>query len=425
MLHILVIGIQWGDEGKGKIVDFLCDRADVVVRFQGGHNAGHTVMIDNNVYKLSLLPSGVLRGKLSYIGNGVVVDPWVLKEEIHLLESQGISINSNILKISTLASLILPYHIVLDDLFEDQAGCKKIGTTLRGIGPAYQDKIGRRALRIGDLLNKEFLKSQLEFNINYYNKILILFGRDPVNFAEILSSLNEMAIFLKPFMLDAMGQDLETRKHILFEGAQGTLLDVDHGSYPFVTSSNTVASAAFIGSGCGRAMKNTYIFGLMKAYTTRVGEGPFPTEIFSKERNILSERGKEKGTVTGRLRRCGWLDILLLKHAMGVNGVDGLILTKLDVLDTLETIKVCVGYRIDGQVHKYYKGFFSQAVVEPVYEEVEGWQSSTFGCKVYAQLPLQAKRYIELLENLLSCSIDLISTSPERTDIIFKKEIFI
>ena len=428
MANVVVIGAQWGDEGKGKIVDWLSERADIVVRFQGGHNAGHTLVISGKTYKLSLLPSGVVRpGKLSVIGNGVVIDPWALGDEIGRLEAQGVKVDASNLRIAENATLILPLHRELDQLRESAAGEGKIGTTGRGIGPAYEDKVGRRAIRAQDLKNLGTLGPKIDRMLVHHNALRRGLGKPEIEREALERELHEIAPRILPYvdnvwaLLDAARR---AGKRILFEGAQGALLDVDHGTYPFVTSSNTVAAQAATGSGMGpRAIG--YVLGLAKAYTTRVGSGPFPTELTDAVGEKLGERGQEFGVVTGRKRRCGWFDACLVRQVCKVSGIDGIALTKLDVLDGFEEIKVCVGYTLDGErIDSLPAGHNAQARVKPVYESFEGWTQSTRGARSWADLPAQAVKYVRQIEELIECPVTLLSTSPERDDTILMRDPF-
>ena len=428
MSNVVVIGSQWGDEGKGKIVDWLSSEADVVVRFQGGHNAGHTLVIDGITYKLRLLPSGIVRkDKISIIGNGVVIDPWALLEEIEEIKSKGVHINSNNLIISESANLILPFHKEMDEIREDAAGKAKIGTTRRGIGPAYEDKIGRRSIRVMDLLSEKNLEQRLETVLLHHNAIRKGLGKK-IYLKEklkkdLLKIAPEILKFSKPVWKEIDELKLKGKK-ILFEGAQGILLDVDHGTYPFVTSSNTVASAAATGSGCGPSTIN-YVLGITKAYTTRVGEGPFPTELKDKIGEELGNRGKEFGTVTSRKRRCGWFDGVLVRQTIKISGINGIALTKLDVLDELEEIKMCIGYEINGKKVDYLPASVEdQLRVKPVYKIFQGWQSTTKGIKSFKELPSLAKIYVKELEKFIETKISSISTSPERNDTILIEDPF-
>jgi adenylosuccinate synthase len=422
MTSVAVIGSQWGDEGKGKVVDWLSERADVIVRFQGGHNAGHTLVIDGNVYKLSLLPSGVVRpGKLSLIGNGVVIDPWKLFEEIDTIAKQGVKITPETLRVAENACLILPVHKAQDQSSEASRGASKIGTTGRGIGPAYEDKIARRAVRVCDLADEKTLSEKLDNLLSHHNLLRKAAGQPAFDKQELMSSLKDVAERLLPFAEPVWYRLDECRKqgkHILFEGAQGTMLDVDHGTYPFVTSSNTVGGMAATGSGMGPKSLG-YTLGITKAYTTRVGSGPFPTEQDNEVGQQLGERGREFGTVTGRKRRCGWFDAVMVRQAMKISGVDGICLTKLDVLDGFDTLKICVGYRHDGKIYDYFPAAaHMQAAVEPIYEEMHGWSDSTFGARSWADLPARAIKYVKRIEELIETPVALLSTSPEREDTI-------
>jgi adenylosuccinate synthase len=429
MADVAVIGAQWGDEGKGKLVDWLSARADVVVRFQGGHNAGHTLVIDGKVYKLSLLPSGIVRdGKVSVIGNGVVVDPWALKDEIARLRDQGVSISPVNLVISESAALILPLHGELDALREAAAsGNNKIGTTKRGIGPAYEDKVGRRAIRVIDLAHPGTLKEKVDNLLEHHNALRRGFGEPEVKADELIEKLKDIAGDILPHAgpVWRLLQDArKAGKRILYEGAQGVLLDIDHGTYPFVTSSNVVAGQAAAGSGQGPAAID-YVLGIVKAYTTRVGEGPFPTEDHGEEGQKLGERGHEFGTVTGRQRRCGWFDATLVKQSLKISGVKGVALTKLDVLDGFEELKVCVGYTLDGkQLDHFPAGMDAQATIKPVYETMPGWKESTEGARSWADLPAEAVKYVRRIEELIDTPIALVSTSPEREDVILMQDPF-
>jgi adenylosuccinate synthase len=428
MANVVVVGAQWGDEGKGKIVDWLSERADVVVRFQGGHNAGHTLVIGENVYKLSLLPSGVVRpGKLAVIGNGVVIDPWALIAEIEKLGKQNVAITADNLRIAENATLILPLHRELDQLRESAAGAGKIGTTGRGIGPAYEDKVGRRAIRVQDLSNLETLGPKVERILVHHNALRRGLNQPEISADKMIAELTEIAPKILPFMdvtWDLLNKEHRRGKRILFEGAQGALLDIDHGTYPFVTSSNTVAAQAATGSGMGpRAVG--YVLGIAKAYTTRVGSGPFPTELTDAIGEKIGERGHEFGTVTGRKRRCGWFDSVLVRQVAKVSGIDGIALTKLDVLDGFETIRICVGYKLDGEtLDRLPAGFNEQERIVPIYEDFEGWKGSTCGARSWAQLPAQAVKYVRRLEELIDCPVTLLSTSPEREDTILMKDPF-
>jgi len=427
MTNVTVIGTQWGDEGKGKIVDWLSVRADLVARFQGGHNAGHTIVLNQKVFKLSLLPSGIIRKKPSIIGNGVVIDPWALIKEIETIEKQGLKITTKILKISSKASLILPYHQKLDELRENAKGNNKIGTTGRGIGPAYEDKIGRRSIRVCDLYDTESRKIQLKTAITHHNTILKGLNKKPIQVAYINKILNKIAPILKPYITNTMDLIISANrsgKNVLFEGAQGTMLDIDHGTYPYVTSSNTVASQAATGSGIGPALIHN-VLGITKAYTTRVGNGPFPTEQNNNTGELLGEIGHEFGVVTGRKRRCGWFDAVMVSYAIKLSGVNGIALTKLDVLDTFKEIKICIGYKLNNKIIKTVPETYTEMnKIKPVYEVLKGWQSSTQNCKKFTDLPAKAKKYIKQIEKLIECPISMISTSPEREDTILVKDPF-
>ena len=422
MANVVVIGSQWGDEGKGKIVDWLSEKADVVVRFQGGHNAGHTLVINNITYKLSLLPSGIVRpGKLSIIGNGVVIDPWALINEISTLRDQGVNISPKNLVIAENATLILPLHKDLDLKRENALGDAKIGTTGRGIGPAYEDKVGRRAIRIGDLANPDLLDQRVNSLLMHHNALLRGLSSQERKKDTILNQLIEVAPKILPYantvwrLLDGARQ---RGNRILFEGAQGVMLDNDHGTYPYVTSSNTVAGQAAAGSGQGSRIID-YVLGITKAYTTRVGSGPFPTEQKNDIGDTLGQRGREFGTVTGRKRRCGWFDAVLVNQAIKIAGITGIALTKLDVLDGMEELKVCVGYEIDGKRKDYLPASIaSQTNIQPIYEILEGWNESTFGARTWVDLPAPAIKYVKRIEELIEAPVALLSTSPEREDTI-------
>ena len=421
MANVTVIGAQWGDEGKGKIVDWLASRADVVVRFQGGHNAGHTLVVGNTTYKLSLLPSGIVTGTLSLIGNGVVLDPWALKAEVERLESQGVKITPDNFGVADNCPLILPLHGELDMLRENAAGKGKIGTTGRGIGPAYEDKVGRRAIRVCDLAHLHELEPQLDRLCAHHDALRAGFGEAPVDRAKLLAALQEIAPFVLQYAQPVwrrLGEQKKAGARILFEGAQGVLLDVDHGTYPFVTSSNTVSGTVASGSGIGPSAAG-FVLGIVKAYTTRVGSGPFPTELEDADGQRLGERGHEFGTVTGRQRRCGWFDAVLVRQSCAISGVTGVALTKLDVLDGFETIKICTGYRLRGKEIDYLpSNAAEQAECEPIYEEMPGWSETTAGARSWAQLPAQAIKYIRRIEELIDCPVASVSTSPERDDTI-------
>jgi len=428
MANVVVIGAQWGDEGKGKIVDWLSERADIVVRFQGGHNAGHTLVIGNETYKLALLPSGVVRpGKLSVIGNGVVLDPWHLIVEIDALTKRGMTIDASNLKIAENATLILPLHRELDQLREAAAGEQRIGTTGRGIGPAYEDKAGRRAIRAQDLKNLGTLGPKVDRLLVHHNALRRGLGVAEIGKDALMRELAEIAPKMLPYVDNVWSLlDAERRagKRILFEGAQGALLDVDHGTYPYVTSSNTVAAQAATGSGMGPGAIG-YVLGLAKAYTTRVGSGPFPTELTDEVGEQLGRRGQEFGVNTGRKRRCGWFDACLVRQVIKVSGIDGIALTKLDVLDGFPEIKVSVGYELDGQrINSLPAGTNAQARVKPIYESFEGWSQSTKGARTWGQLPAQAVKYVRHIEELIECPVTLLSTSPERDDTILVKDPF-
>ncbi len=428
MANVVVVGAQWGDEGKGKIVDWLSERADIVVRYQGGHNAGHTLVINGVTYKLSLLPSGVVRsGKLSVIGNGVVIDPWALLSEIELLTSQGVEVSPSSLRIAENATLILPLHRELDQMREKAAGGGKIGTTGRGIGPAYEDKVGRRAIRVQDLKTLDTLGPKVERILTHHNALRRGLGEAECSADELMTALHEVAPKILPYMdcvWALLDKERRSGKRILFEGAQGALLDIDHGTYPFVTSSNTLAAQAAVGSGVGpRVLGN--ILGLAKAYTTRVGSGPFPTELHDEIGQKLGEKGHEFGTVTGRARRCGWFDACLVRQVIKLSGINGIALTKLDVLDGFTELKVCTGYTLDGEIiDRLPAGQNAQARVEPIYETLEGWSDSTAGARSWAELPAQAVKYVRRVEELIECPVTLLSTSPEREDTILMKDPF-
>jgi adenylosuccinate synthase len=428
MANVAVIGAQWGDEGKGKIVDWLSSRAEIIVRFQGGHNAGHTLVIGNETYKLSLLPSGVVRsGKLSIIGNGVVVDPWHLVREIAGLQARGVEITPDTLKLADNATLILPLHAALDGLRETARGDKKIGTTGRGIGPAYEDKVGRRAIRVCDLAEPETLGDKIDHLLFHHNTLLRGLDQPLIEKAGLLDSLLEIAPKILPYAAPVwriLAEAKRAGRRILFEGAQAVMLDVDHGTYPYVTSSNTVAGQAAAGAGIGPGAVG-YVLGIAKAYTTRVGAGPFPTELVDAIGQRLGERGKEFGTVTGRKRRCGWFDAVLVRQAARVGGVDGIALTKLDVLDGLDELKICVGYRYRGrQWDQLPPGILVGQEIEPVYESFDGWQESTAGARSWADLPAQAVKYVRRIEELIEAPVTLLSTSPERDDTILMRDPF-
>ncbi|MDC0427515.1 adenylosuccinate synthase [Candidatus Pelagibacter sp.] len=428
MKNVVVVGSQWGDEGKGKIVDWLSDQADIVIRFQGGHNAGHTLVIDGITYKLRLLPSGIVRkNKISIIGNGVVIDPWALLEEIEEIKSKGVLVDVDNFMISESASLILPFHREMDEIREDAAGKGKIGTTRRGIGPAYEDKVGRRSIRVMDLRSEKNLDQRLETVLIHHNAIRKglgkkIFEKEKLK-KDLLKIAPEILKFSQPVWL-RIDEFKKKKKRILFEGAQGILLDVDHGTYPFVTSSNTVASSAATGTGCGPNSIH-YVLGITKAYTTRVGEGPFPTELNDETGEILGKRGKEFGTVTSRKRRCGWFDGVLVRQTIKISGIDGIALTKLDVLDELDEIKMCVEYELDGKKLDYFPAAVEdQLKIRPIYKTFPGWKTSTQGAKNIETLPDNAKNYIYALEDFIETKISSISTSPEREDTILLENPF-
>ena len=428
-MAVAVIGSQWGDEGKGKIVDWLSSRADVVVRFQGGHNAGHTLVIDGKTYKLHLLPSGIVRrSKLSIIGNGVVIDPWALRTEIETVQEQGVEVNADKLMIAENAPLILPVHRILDRAMERARGNDSIGTTGRGIGPAYEDKIARRAIRICDLEYPDILKEKLEKLMEHHNAFLRGLGLEEMDLQETYDQLLEVKDFILQFkgvtwrVLDKARKD---GKKILFEGAQGMMLDVDHGTYPFVTSSNMHAGQAAIGAGTGPEAVN-FILGITKAYTTRVGAGPFPTELNDEIGKFLGEKGHEFGTTTGRERRCGWFDAVVVRQSVTVGGIHGIALTKIDVLDGLDEIKICTGYTINGEKYDYLPAAqHLQAAAEPIYETMPGWNGTTVGARSWADLPAEAIKYVKRIEELIGAPVTLLSTSPERDDTILMEDPFV
>jgi len=427
MANVAVVGSQWGDEGKGKIVDWLSERADIVVRFQGGHNAGHTLVVNGQTYKLSLLPSGIVRGKLSVIGNGVVIDPWALQSEIETLRGLGVPISRDTLRIADNATLILPAHRELDALREQSAGAGQIGTTKRGIGPAYEDKVGRRAIRAIDLADLKTLPDKVDRALVHHNALRRGLNQPETDRDLLIKQLTDIAPSIAPY-IDTVWQLLDRHKRegkrILFEGAQGALLDIDHGTYPFVTSSNTVAAQAATGSGLGPRSVN-YVLGITKAYTTRVGGGPFPTEQLNDVGRMLGERGHEFGTVTGRARRCGWFDACLVRQTIMVSGMDGIALTKLDVLDGFDEVKVCVGYRLDGhELDHFPAAQGAQSRVQPIYEVLKGWHESTHGARSWADLPAQAIKYVKRLEELIDAPVALLSTSPKREDTILVHDPF-
>ncbi|MCZ6885499.1 MAG: adenylosuccinate synthase [Alphaproteobacteria bacterium] len=428
MANVAVVGAQWGDEGKGKIVDWLSERADVVVRFQGGHNAGHTLVINGVTYKLSLLPSGVVRrGKLSVIGNGVVVDPWALIEEIETIRAQGVDVTPDDLVLAENASLILPLHQHLDAALEEAKGENKIGTTGRGIGPAYEDKVGRRAIRVCDLADAATLESRLDQLLFHHNALLRGLGAEEASKQELLDALNEVAPKILAYagcVWQRLDEVRRAGKRILFEGAQGAMLDVDHGTYPFVTSSNTVAGQAAAGAGVAPGALD-YVLGITKAYTTRVGAGPFPTEQDNEIGEILGKRGHEFGTVTGRKRRCGWFDAVMVRQAIKTGGISGIALTKLDVLDGFDEIRVCTGYRLNGkEIGHFPASAAGQAAVEPIFESFEGWSQSTEGARSWAELPATAVKYVRRIEELIAAPVAMLSTSPEREDTILVHDPF-
>jgi len=428
MGNVVVVGAQWGDEGKGKIVDWLSERADVVVRFQGGHNAGHTLLVGNTEYKLSLLPSGVVRpDKLSIIGNGVVVDPWALVAEIETMREKGLDISPRNLRLADNAALILPSHGALDRAREDRRGDQKIGTTGRGIGPAYEDKVGRRAIRVCDLADPNALEWRVDDVLLHHNALLRGLGEPEVDRTELIAALREIAPRILPYASPVWRLLDEARargRRILFEGAQGAMLDVDHGTYPFVTSSNTLAGQAAAGSGIAPGAVG-YVLGITKAYTTRVGSGPFPTELTDAIGAKLGERGREFGVVTGRKRRCGWFDAVAVRQAVKTGGIDGIALTKLDVLDGFDEVKFCTAYRCGGETYDYVPaGMTTQAALEPVYETAEGWHESTRGARSWADLPATAIKYIVRLEELIGAPVALLSTSPERADTVLVRDPF-
>src|ERR1700722_6289282 len=428
MSNVVVVGSQWGDEGKGKIVDWLSEKADIVVRFQGGHNAGHTLVIDGTTYKLSLLPSGVGRpGKLSVIGNGVVLDPFALVEEIERLRGQGVIVTPDTLLIAENATLILPLHQELDALRESSNSSTRIGTTRRGIGPAYEDKVGRRAIRLMDLADLPMLHGKIERMLVHHNALRRGMGLEEVSASSLYDVLAKIAPRVLPYMdtvWSLLDQKRREGKRILFEGAQGALLDVDHGTYPYVTSSNTVAAQAATGSGLGPGAIG-YVLGICKAYTTRVGAGPFPTEQENEIGRMLGERGKEFGVVTGRPRRCGWFDAVLVRQTVRISGIQGLALTKLDILDGFNEIKVCIGYRLDGREIDYLPASeHAQAQVQPIYETIAGWREPTARARSWADLPAQAIKCVRRIEELIGCSAVVLSTSPERDDTILMQNPF-
>ena len=428
MNNVAVIGSQWGDEGKGKIVDWLSEKADVIVRFQGGHNAGHTLVVNNKTYKLKLLPSGIVRkNKISIIGNGVVIDPWALLEEIHQIKKSGIKITNKNLYIAENATLILPLHKELDGIREDLKKTHKIGTTRRGIGPAYEDKVGRRGIRLMDLADKKNLSKRIDMILFHHNSVRKALKRNKINKKKLVKDLMKISSkilkYSKP-VWKKIEEFKRRKKIILFEGAQGTLLDIDHGTYPFVTSSNTVAGAASAGTGCGPNMIN-YILGIVKAYTTRVGEGPFPTELTNETGNKIGSRGKEFGTVTNRKRRCGWFDAVLVKQSCIISGINGIALTKIDVLDQFRDLYICVGYKLNGKKIDYFpSGLQDQIKIKPIYKKLNGWLQNTKGIKKWKDLPKNAQRYVNFIKNYCGVRISSISTSPKREDTILLENPF-
>ena len=429
MANVVVVGAQWGDEGKGKIVDWLSERADIIARFQGGHNAGHTLVIDGKVFKLSLLPSGILRtGKLAVIGNGVVLDPWALLEEIEKVSKQGVEISTANFVIAENTPLILPIHQDLDKIREKAAGKSKIGTTGRGIGPAYEDKIGRRSIRLADLADPETLKNRIERLLSHHNALRIGLGVEKIDGEKLKKTLLEIAPLILKYagpVWKILDEKRKLGKRILFEGAQGALLDVDYGTYPYVTSSNTLSGMAATGTGLGpRAID--FVLGIVKAYTTRVGEGPFACELFDEIGEHLATVGREKGTVSGRSRRCGWFDAVLVKQTCVTSGVSGIALTKMDVLDGLKELKICVGYELDGKKLDYLPiPSDQQARVKPIYEVMEGWMETTAGARSWAELPGAAIKYVRRIEELIECPVAMLSTSPEREDTILVTDPFV
>jgi len=427
LANVTVIGAQWGDEGKGKVIDWLANRADVVVRFQGGDNAGHTIVVGNKTYKFSLLPSGVAQGKLSIIGNGVVVDPWSLLDEIDRVRAQGLTVTPDVLVVADNACLVLPLHRDLDAAREARAGANRIGTTGRGIGPAYEDKVGRRAVRFCDLADEAALKGKIERLLAHHEPLRRGLDLPEVTADELLAALQGIAPKVLPYVQPAwrvLDQALKAGRRVLFEGAQAAMLDVDHGTYPYVTSSNTVAGQAAAGSGSGPTAGG-YVLGIAKAYATRVGEGPFPTELIDETGERLGRRGNEFGTVTGRKRRCGWFDAVLARQSVTVSGVQGIVLTKLDVLDGFETLKICVGYRLGEPTLDYLPaGLRDQAAIEPIYEEIAGWRESTRGARAWRDLPAAAVKYVRRIEALVGAPIDVVSTSPDRDDVIVMRDPF-
>jgi len=428
MANVVVVGAQWGDEGKGKLVDWLSERAEVICRFQGGHNAGHTLVIDGEVFKLHALPSGVVRGgKLSVIGNGVVLDPWHLIEEIATVRAQGVEISPETLMIAENTPLILPFHGELDRAREGQNSVAKIGTTGRGIGPAYEDKVGRRVIRVADLADDATLETRVDRALVHHNALRIGLGLDPIDRTALIEKLKQIAPQILPYagpVWKVLNEKRKAGRRILFEGAQGALLDIDFGTYPYVTSSNVISGQAATGTGMGPGGID-YVLGIVKAYTTRVGEGPFPTELFDEDGQRLGERGHEFGTTTGRKRRCGWFDACLVRQTCATSGVNGIALTKLDVLDGFETLKICVAYELDGERMDYLPtAADKQARCTPIYEEMPGWQDSTEGARSWADLPANAIKYVRRVEELIDCPVALLSTSPEREDTILVTDPF-
>jgi adenylosuccinate synthase len=427
MANVTVIGAQWGDEGKGKVIDWLAERADVVVRFQGGNNAGHTIVVGNNVYKFSLLPSGVVQGKLSIIGNGVVVDPWSLLDEIERVRAQGLSVTPDILVLADNACLVLPLHRDLDAAREARAGANKIGTTGRGIGPAYEDKVGRRAIRVVDLDDARALRAKIERLLAHHEPLRRGLGLPDMTPDAVFDMLTEVAPKIAPYVRPAwrvLNGVVKSGKRVLFEGAQAVMLDVDHGTYPFVTSSNTVAGQAAAGAGVGPAAGG-YVLGIVKAYTTRVGEGPFPAELTDAIGQRLGERGDEFGTVTGRPRRCGWFDAALVRQSIAVAGIEGVVLTKLDVLDGLESLKICTGYRLGDELVDYLPaGVREQAALKPIYEDIAGWGGSTKGARSWRDLPPNAVIYVRRIEELIGAPVVQVTTGPDRKDVIVMRDPF-
>jgi len=427
MANVTVVGAQWGDEGKGKIVDWLSERADIVVRFQGGHNAGHTLQVGEETYKLSLLPSGVVRGKLSIIGNGVVIDPWALLAEIEKLGQQGVVVTPEKLRLAENAVVILPFYGQIDVARDEARGDRRIGTTGRGIGIAYEDKVARRAIRVCDLTDAETLRQKVDELLHHHNALLRGHGAAEVERGPLLAELEEIGPRIAPFV-DTVWDRLEAARRagqrILFEGAQGAMLDIDHGTYPFVTSSNTVSASAAVGSGLGPGSVG-YVLGITKAYTTRVGAGPFPTEQDNEIGRTLGERGREFGVVTGRARRCGWFDAVMVRQAVTVGGIDGIALTKLDILDGFEEVRICVGYRYQGRTYDYLPASGKiQAGLEPVFETMSGWSESTRGARSWIDLPATAIKYVRRIEELIGAPVALLSTSPEREDTILVRDPF-